>query len=118
MGPRLGRDLRPRHRRRPDPPPGETPDAQFQTYATRDAAYLREHFFGANESLRALAAGLSDAKLLELFQTSRAGHEPRKVYAAYKAAVEHQGAPTVILAQTVKGYTSARASSPVTPTTR
>ncbi|SNC67146.1 pyruvate dehydrogenase E1 component, homodimeric type [Streptomyces sp. 2114.4] len=84
---------------------GETPDAQFQTYATRDAAYLREHFFGANESLRALAATLSDAKLLELFQTSRAGHEPRKVYAAYKAAVEHQGAPTVILAQTVKGYT-------------
>lgn len=84
---------------------GETPDAQFQTYATRDAAYLREHFFGANESLRALAATLSDAKLLELFQTSRAGHEPRKVYAAYKAAVEHKGAPTVILAQTVKGYT-------------
>ncbi|MGY5126934.1 pyruvate dehydrogenase (acetyl-transferring), homodimeric type [Streptomyces nigrescens] len=84
---------------------GETPDAQFQTYATRDAAYLREHFFGANESLQALARTLSDAKLLELFQTSRAGHEPRKVYAAYKAAVEHQGAPTVILAQTVKGYT-------------
>ncbi|RXS78915.1 pyruvate dehydrogenase (acetyl-transferring), homodimeric type [Streptomyces sp. TM32] len=84
---------------------GETPDAQFQTYATRDAAYLREHFFGANESLKALASRLTDAKLLELFQTSRAGHEPRKVYAAYKAAVEHKGAPTVILAQTVKGYT-------------
>ncbi|QHC21560.1 pyruvate dehydrogenase (acetyl-transferring), homodimeric type [Streptomyces sp. GS7] len=83
----------------------ETPDAQFQTYATRDAAYLREHFFGASASLRALAEKLSDAKLLELFQTSRAGHEPRKVYAAYKAAVEHKGAPTVILAQTVKGYT-------------
>ncbi|MGW8398816.1 pyruvate dehydrogenase (acetyl-transferring), homodimeric type [Streptomyces lydicus] len=84
---------------------GETPDAQFQTYATRDAAYLREHFFGANESLQAIARTLSDAKLLELFQTSRAGHEPRKVYAAYRAAVEHKGAPTVILAQTVKGYT-------------
>ena len=83
----------------------ETPDAQFQTYATRDAAYLREHFFGANESLQAIGRTLSDAKLLELFQTSRAGHEPRKVYAAYKAAVEHKGAPTVILAQTVKGYT-------------
>ncbi|MYS25149.1 pyruvate dehydrogenase E1 component [Streptomyces sp. DvalAA-14] len=83
----------------------EIPDAQFQTYATRDAAYVREHFFGADASLRALGARLSDAKLLELFQTSRAGHEPRKVYAAYRAAVEHKGAPTVILAQTVKGYT-------------
>ncbi|GAA3173288.1 MULTISPECIES: pyruvate dehydrogenase (acetyl-transferring), homodimeric type [Streptomyces] len=83
----------------------ETPDAQFQTYATRDAAYIREHFFGATPGLRALGDSLDDAKLLELFQTSRAGHEPRKVYAAYKAAVEHKGAPTVILAQTVKGYT-------------
>ncbi|WNI15205.1 pyruvate dehydrogenase (acetyl-transferring), homodimeric type [Actinacidiphila sp. ITFR-21] len=82
-----------------------TPDAQFQTYATRDAAYVREHFFGADPSLRAIGARLSDAKLLELFRTSRAGHEPRKVYAAYRAAVEHKGAPTVILAQTVKGYT-------------
>ncbi|WP_435137573.1 pyruvate dehydrogenase (acetyl-transferring), homodimeric type [Actinacidiphila sp. bgisy144] len=83
----------------------ETPDAQFQTYATRDAAYLRDHFFGADASLRTIGAKLTDAKLLELFQTSRAGHEPRKVYAAYRAAMEHKGAPTVILAQTVKGYT-------------
>ncbi|MGW1839800.1 pyruvate dehydrogenase (acetyl-transferring), homodimeric type [Streptomyces sp. BBFR2] len=83
----------------------ETPDAQFQTYATRDAAYIREHFFGATPGLRALGDSLTDAKLLELFQTSRAGHEPRKVYAAYQAAVAHKGAPTVILAQTVKGYT-------------
>ena len=83
----------------------QTPDAQFQTYATRDAAYIRDHFFGADPALRAIAAGLSDAKLLELFQTSRAGHEPRKVYAAYRAALEHKGAPTVVLAQTVKGYT-------------
>jgi pyruvate dehydrogenase E1 component len=83
----------------------ETPDAQFQTYATRDAAYVREHFFGADASLRTIGGKLTDAKLLELFQTSRAGHEPRKVYAAYRAAVEHKGAPTVILAQTVKGYT-------------
>ncbi|WP_411140642.1 pyruvate dehydrogenase (acetyl-transferring), homodimeric type [Streptomyces sp. x-80] len=83
----------------------EVPDAQFQTYATRDAAYLRDHFFGADAALQAIGRTLSDAKLLELFQTSRAGHEPRKVYAAYRAAVEHKGAPTVILAQTVKGYT-------------
>jgi pyruvate dehydrogenase E1 component len=84
---------------------GETPDAQFQTYATRDAAYIREHFFGAGASLQRMGAGLSDAKLLELFQTSRAGHEPRKVYAAYRAALDTKGVPTVILAQTVKGHT-------------
>ncbi|RLU79965.1 pyruvate dehydrogenase (acetyl-transferring), homodimeric type [Streptomyces griseocarneus] len=84
------------------------PDAQFQTYATREAAYLREHFFGAggpSSTLHAIGAGLSDAQLLELFRTSRAGHEPRKVYAAYRAALAHKGAPTVILVQTVKGYT-------------
>ncbi|TVL89894.1 pyruvate dehydrogenase (acetyl-transferring), homodimeric type [Streptomyces sp. SAJ15] len=83
----------------------EVPDAQFQTYATRDAAYIREHFFGANRELAQLGALLTDAKILECFQTSRGGHEPRKVYAAYKAALEFKGAPTVILAQTVKGYT-------------
>ncbi|OEU88252.1 pyruvate dehydrogenase [Streptomyces abyssalis] len=83
----------------------EVPDAQFQTYATRDAAYIREHFFGAHPALAQMAKLLSDEKITACFQTSRAGHEPRKVYAAYKAAVEHKGAPTVILAQTVKGWT-------------
>ncbi|MGW7753706.1 pyruvate dehydrogenase (acetyl-transferring), homodimeric type [Streptomyces violaceusniger] len=83
----------------------EVPDGQFQTYATRDAAYIREHFFGADPELARLAQGLTDAKLTECFHTSRAGHEPRKVYAAYRAAVEHKGAPTVVLAQTVKGWT-------------
>ncbi|PJE94583.1 pyruvate dehydrogenase (acetyl-transferring), homodimeric type [Streptomyces carminius] len=83
----------------------EVPDAQFQTYATRDAGYLREHFFGADPALAELAGKLPDAKLTECFGTSRGGHEPRKVYAAYRAALEHRGAPTVILAQTVKGHT-------------
>ncbi|MEU3754323.1 pyruvate dehydrogenase (acetyl-transferring), homodimeric type [Streptomyces olivoreticuli] len=86
----------------------EVPDAQFQTYATVDPAYLREHFFGAEgpgSPLHTIGAGLGDDRLLELFRTSRAGHEPRKVHAAYRAAVEHQGAPTVVLVQTVKGYT-------------
>ncbi|WP_149563027.1 pyruvate dehydrogenase (acetyl-transferring), homodimeric type [Streptomyces cacaoi] len=83
----------------------EVPDAQFQTYATRDAAYIREHFFGASPALAEIGKLLTDDKITELFKTSRAGHEPRKVYAAYKAAVEHKGAPTVILAQTVKGWT-------------
>ncbi|MEV0716953.1 pyruvate dehydrogenase (acetyl-transferring), homodimeric type, partial [Asanoa sp. NPDC050611] len=83
----------------------EVPDGQFQTYAARDAAYIREHFFGADPALVAMAAGLSDEKIIECFQHSRAGHEPRKVYAAYQAAVSHRGAPTVILVQTIKGYT-------------
>ncbi|MBT2487160.1 pyruvate dehydrogenase (acetyl-transferring), homodimeric type [Streptomyces sp. ISL-96] len=83
----------------------EVPDAQFQTYATRDVAYIREHFFGAEPALAELGRLLTDAKIAECFHTSRGGHEARKVYAAYKAAVEFKGAPTVILAQTVKGYT-------------
>ncbi|WP_069811751.1 pyruvate dehydrogenase (acetyl-transferring), homodimeric type [Streptomyces sp. TP-A0874] len=84
---------------------GELPDGQFQTYATRDGAYVREHFFGADPALRALAEPFDDARLAEVFGTSRAGHEPRKVYAAYRAALAHRGAPTVVLVQTVKGWT-------------
>ncbi|MGG7574331.1 pyruvate dehydrogenase (acetyl-transferring), homodimeric type [Streptomyces sirii] len=83
----------------------EVPDAQFQTYATRDAAYIRDHFFGAEPALAEMAKLLGDDKILECFHFSRGGHEARKVYAAYRAAVEHKGAPTVILAQTVKGFT-------------
>ncbi|MFG2289016.1 pyruvate dehydrogenase (acetyl-transferring), homodimeric type [Streptomyces sp. NPDC048595] len=83
----------------------EVPDAQFQTYATRDAAYIRDHFFGAEPALAEMAKLLGDDKILECFHLSRGGHEARKVYAAYRAAVEHKGAPTVILAQTVKGFT-------------
>ncbi|GAA3617208.1 pyruvate dehydrogenase (acetyl-transferring), homodimeric type [Streptomyces chitinivorans] len=86
----------------------EVPDAQFQTYATRDAAYIREHFFGADPALAEMAKVLTDAKIIECFHTSRGGHEPRKVYAAYRAALAHEGAPTVILAQTVKGHTLGR----------
>ncbi|WP_030256802.1 pyruvate dehydrogenase (acetyl-transferring), homodimeric type [Streptomyces violens] len=83
----------------------QVPDAQFQTYATRDVAYIRDHFFGAEPALVEMAKLLTDAKIAECFHTARGGHEARKVYAAYKAAVEFKGAPTVILAQTVKGYT-------------
>ncbi|MCT2593251.1 pyruvate dehydrogenase (acetyl-transferring), homodimeric type [Streptomyces sp. N2-109] len=83
----------------------EVPDAQFQTYATREVAYIREHFFGADPALAEMARLLTDAKIAECFHTSRGGHEPRKVYAAYRAALAHKGAPTVILAQTVKGWT-------------
>ncbi|MFE2068925.1 pyruvate dehydrogenase (acetyl-transferring), homodimeric type [Streptomyces sp. NPDC059467] len=83
---------------------GEVPDAQMQTYAARDAAYIRKDFF-TGDALSGIAARLGDAQLTDLFENSRGGHEPLKVYAAYRAAVEHHGAPTVILAQTVKGHT-------------
>ncbi|MFJ9691105.1 pyruvate dehydrogenase (acetyl-transferring), homodimeric type [Kitasatospora sp. NPDC101183] len=84
---------------------GEVPDGQFQTYAASDAAYIREHLFHASPELRALADTVDDRRLLETVATSRGGHEPRKVYAAYRAAIEHRGAPTVVLVQTVKGWT-------------
>ncbi|RPE46043.1 pyruvate dehydrogenase E1 component [Streptomyces sp. Ag109_O5-1] len=83
---------------------GEVPDAQMQTYAARDAAYTRKDFF-TGDALSGVAARLGDAQLTDLFENSRGGHEPLKVYAAYRAAVEHHGAPTVVLAQTVKGHT-------------
>jgi pyruvate dehydrogenase E1 component len=86
----------------------EVPDAQVQTYQTRDAAYIREDFFGKDPALVEMAKLLSDDKIVECFHTSRGGHEARKVFAAYKAALGHKGAPTVILAQTVKGHTLGR----------
>ncbi|MGW1798298.1 pyruvate dehydrogenase (acetyl-transferring), homodimeric type [Streptomyces sp. NPDC001984] len=82
---------------------GEVPDGQMQTYAARDAAYIRKHFF-TGDQLSVIAAGLDDSQLTDLFGNSRGGHEPLKVYAAYRAAVEHRGQPTVVLAQTVKGH--------------
>ena len=79
-----------------------TPDGQFQTYSISDGAYIREHFFGADPRLRRMVEDLSDDDLRKL---SRGGHDYRKVYAAYKAAREHEGQPTVILAHTIKGWT-------------
>jgi pyruvate dehydrogenase E1 component len=79
-----------------------TPDGQFQTYAVESGAYIREHFFGSDPRLRAMVAHLTDDQLRSL---SRGGHDYRKVYAAFKAAQEHVGQPTVILAHTIKGWT-------------
>jgi pyruvate dehydrogenase E1 component len=79
-----------------------TPDGQFQTYAVESGAYTREHFFGGDPRLRAMVAHLSDDQVRNL---SRGGHDYRKVYAAFKAATEHVGQPTVILAHTIKGWT-------------
>src|SRR5499433_164267 len=80
---------------------GEIVDGQWQKYATESGAYVREHFFGANPRLLEMVKGLSDEQLEKL---RLGGHDPQKVYAAYRAAVEHRGSPTVILARTIKGY--------------
>ncbi|MFC0082724.1 pyruvate dehydrogenase (acetyl-transferring), homodimeric type [Aciditerrimonas ferrireducens] len=79
-----------------------TPDGEFQKYATESGAYIREHFFGPDPRLRKLVAHLSDEELQAL---PRGGHDYRKLYAAYKLATEQTGAPTVILAKTIKGWT-------------
>ncbi len=79
-----------------------TVDGEFQKYATESGAYIREHFFGPDPRLEALVADLSDEELQAL---PRGGHDYRKLYAAYKAATEQVGTPTVILAKTIKGWT-------------
>ena len=80
---------------------GEAVDGEFQTYVTKDGAYIRKNFFGKYPELLDLVSHLSDE---ELFKLHRGGHDPSKVYNAYKAAVEITGRPTVILAHTIKGY--------------
>jgi pyruvate dehydrogenase E1 component len=78
-----------------------TPDGDYQTYKANDGAYVREHFFGRDPRTKELVKNLSDQ---DIWNLKRGGHDYRKVYAAYKAAVEHKGQPTVILAKTIKGY--------------
>ncbi len=79
----------------------ETVDGEFQKYAATDGRFNREHFFNKYPELQALVAHLSDDDIDRL---RRGGHDPVKIYAAYHAAVRHRGQPTVILAQTKKGY--------------
>ncbi|MBI1926819.1 pyruvate dehydrogenase (acetyl-transferring), homodimeric type [Candidatus Poribacteria bacterium] len=79
----------------------EVVDGQYQKYTVESGQYIREHFFGADPHLLEMVEHLSDEQLRRL---RRGGHDPDKVYHAYKAAVEHKGSPTVILAKTIKGY--------------
>src|SRR5690348_9431046 len=79
-----------------------TPGGQFQKYSVSDGAFIRNDFFGRDPRLRKMVEHLSDDQLTKL---SRGGHDYRKVYAAFKAVREHVGQPTVILAQTIKGWT-------------
>jgi len=79
----------------------ECVDGDFQTFKAKDGAFLRKHFFGKYPELLDLVKDYTDEQLIRLH---RGGHDPAKVYNAYKRAVEHKGGPTVILAKTVKGY--------------
>jgi len=76
-------------------------DGDYQKYSVEGGAYIREHFFGTEPRLLKMVENYSDEQLAKL---NRGGHDPEKVYAAFKAAVEHDGKPTVILAKTIKGY--------------
>jgi pyruvate dehydrogenase E1 component len=78
-----------------------TPDGDYQTYKAESGAYIRENFFGRDPRTLAMVEHLSDD---DIWRLKRGGHDYRKVYAAFKAASEHKGQPTVILAKTVKGY--------------
>src|SRR5438034_10425924 len=80
----------------------ETLDGDYQRLSVADGAYIREHFFGPDPRLPAMVEHLSDDELTKL---RRGGHDYRKLFAAYSAAVGHAGTPTVILAKTVKGWT-------------
>src|SRR4051794_6880438 len=79
-----------------------TVDGQFQKYSVESGAYIRDHFFGPDPRLRRMVEHLSDDDLRNL---PRGGHDYRKLYAAYKAAMENEGSPTVILVKTIKGWT-------------
>jgi len=79
----------------------EAVDGDYQKYSVEPGSYTRRHFFGKYPELLELVNHLTDEQIHKLL---RGGHDSRKVYAAYKAAMEHKGQPTVILAKTVKGY--------------
>jgi pyruvate dehydrogenase E1 component len=80
---------------------GEIVDGQYQKYSVESGGYTREHFFGIDDDLLEMTNHLSDEQIRKM---KRGGHDPEKVFTAYKAAVTHKGQPTVILAKTIKGY--------------
>ena len=95
--PLLAKDAQGFLRRRMD----EAVDGEYQNFKAKGGAYTREHFFGKYPELKAMVANMSDE---DIWQLKRGGHDSTKVYNAYRAATEHEGQPTVILAKTVKGY--------------
>jgi pyruvate dehydrogenase E1 component len=95
--PLLARDTKGLLRRRME----ECVDGDYQNFKSKDGAFVREHFFGKYDELRAMVADMSDQ---DVWHLDRGGHDPVKVHAAYKEAVETEGLPVVILAKTIKGY--------------
>ena len=79
----------------------ESVDGEYQAYKAHDGKYVREHFFGKHPKLLEMVSRMSDD---DVWRLNRGGHDPYKVYAAFSAAVNHKGQPTVILAKTIKGY--------------
>ncbi len=79
----------------------ECVDGEYQTFKSKDGAYVRKHFFGKYPELLEMVSNMTDD---DIWRLNRGGHDPHKIYAAYAAAVKHQGQPTVILAKTIKGY--------------
>jgi pyruvate dehydrogenase E1 component len=88
----------------------ETVDGEYQNCKAFGGAYTREHFFGKYEETKQMVASLSDE---DIWRLNRGGHDPHKVYAAYHAAVNHKGQPTVVLAKTVKGYGMGKAGESI-----
>jgi len=91
----------------------EVVDGEYQTYKSKDGAYVRQHFFGKYPELLELVADMSDD---DIWRLNRGGHDPFKMFAAYAAANKHKGQPTVILAKTVKGYGMGEAGEAQNPT--
>jgi pyruvate dehydrogenase E1 component len=79
----------------------ECVDGEYQTFKSKDGAYVRKHFFGKYPELLQMVSNMTDD---DIWRLNRGGHDPHKIYAAYAAAVKHKGQPTVILAKTIKGY--------------
>ncbi len=85
----------------------ECVDGDYQAFKSKDGAFVREHFFGRYPELKEMVVNMSDE---EIWRLNRGGHDARKIYTAYKAAVEHKGQPTVIIAKTIKGFGLGRAA--------
>ncbi len=91
----------------------ETVDGEYQAFKANDGAFVRKHFFGKHPKLLEMVSRMTDD---DIWRLNRGGHDPHKVYAAFHAATQHAGQPTVILAKTVKGYGMGRAGEAKNPT--
>ena len=91
----------------------ESVDGEYQAYKARDGKFVRDHFFGKHPKLLEMVSRMSDE---DVWRLNRGGHDPYKVYAAFAAANEHKGQPTVILAKTIKGYGMGQVGQAKNPT--